>query len=91
VEKQIAISTRFNQFKEQYPQLGNLVILSKTLWGMKYTKEKCYKAFQKYIPKADYDGLDRKALIKMFYKINQGPNTRLNAPRIVYKKSKPKK
>jgi len=67
--KENQLSHRFRYFQRHNPNLGDLIVLSKSVRGMKYNKSKINQAFNKYISKDDYDHNDRDILLENLYKV----------------------
>lgn len=66
-----SLSYRFNQFKKGNPNVGDFVILSKAIRGMKYGRQKVYEAFNKYIPKSDYSKEEKDMLMDYLWSLSQ--------------------
>ena len=71
--KEEHLSYRFKSFQSQNPNLGDYIVLSMSVRGMKYNKWKVYEAFNKYVPKNDYAKNERDMLMENLVNVtNQG-------------------
>jgi len=62
MEKREPISKRFARFKNS--QIGAVVTLSRTIRGMKYGKGKITNAFNKLVPKGEYELDEKEAILE---------------------------
>ena len=72
--KETQLSYRYKRLKSANPYLGNLMILSMAVRGMKYPQYKIFEAFNKYIPKGDYALDQREDLMKGLVVVTNRPS-----------------
>jgi hypothetical protein len=70
--KENQLSYRFNRLQTLHPNVGDYLILRMAVRGMNYPRHKIYAAFNKYIPKKDYDEKDRDNLMTFLEKVSLG-------------------
>jgi len=63
------INQRYTVFHKANPHLGDFILLSMSVRGMKYGKQKIYDAFNKYVPKGDYAHEERDILMNKLVEI----------------------
>lgn len=60
---------KFIELRDKYPSLSSAMIFVKLIKGQGYSKGIISKWFTQLVDKSDYDGQDRKALLKWLFEI----------------------
>ena len=65
------IIKRFNRFREENPNLGDVVIMSMTVGGMEYPKELIQRAFNKLVSKEEYEQDEKREIVDCLINYSQ--------------------
>ncbi len=65
------LETRFNSFREDFPSLGDVIIMSMAVEEMRYSKEIIRKSFDTLISKDEYDKAERDEIIRFLVNYSQ--------------------
>ena len=65
------LTNRFNKFRSENFQVGDYIILSMAVRGMKYNKTIINRSFNKLVPKDDYAPNERDHLLEKLYIVTQ--------------------
>lgn len=64
------ITENFMKLRDEFPNLGDYIILAKVVSGKGYSKEIIAKLFTKLVPKDDYERADKSLLLKHLQKLS---------------------
>jgi hypothetical protein len=91
MNKENQLSHRFDRLSSFHPNVGSYIVLRMAVRGMNYPRHKIYSAFNKYVPKKDYDEKDRDNLMVYLERISLGgkkygltePNEKVEMPSLI--------
>lgn len=63
------ITEQFTKLRDEFPNLGDYIILAKLVSGKGYGEEIIAKLFTKLVPKDDYERADKPLLLKHLSKL----------------------
>lgn len=67
------IIQRFNNYKK--PELGAIVTLNQAVRGMRYGKQKVIDAFNKLVPKGEYENDEKDEILESIIEVNNEQKT----------------
>jgi hypothetical protein len=59
-----SIERRFNNLEKRNPKYSSYLCFAETVNGHKFSKQMVHRWFQKLVEKDDYDGKDKKAILR---------------------------
>ncbi len=62
---------RFQQFREEHPALGDVIIMSMAVDGMKYPKLTIQRAFNMFVSKEEYEQDEKREIIESLVAYSQ--------------------
>jgi DNA-directed RNA polymerase subunit L len=64
---------RFQNFREEHPALGDVIIMSMTVEGKQYPKEVIQRAFNKLVSEEEYEQDEKREIIESLLNYSQKP------------------
>ena len=65
-----SIERRFKKISDANPFLGDYIVFAKAIAGQGFSKVRLARAFNKLVPKDDYDPKEKKELLAHLYDLN---------------------
>ena len=65
------LNKRFERFREENPNLGDVIIMSMAVEAKLYSKEMIQRAFNKLVSKEEYEQDEKREIVESLYNYSQ--------------------